>query len=304
MKSLKMVAGLIAGAFLLGAPKGVVADTPEIVRVWPVAAPGVEAETTEREFTEGGKKEIAGKPIYLTTDISAPELVYYRANSNSNNPAVIICPGGGHRLLAYDLEGTELANWFNRQGVNAVILKYRVPSTDKTFKCLPALQDAQRGIRVVRANAKKWGIDPDRIGVLGFSAGGEVAARLSLQFQDDHYAKIDSIDEFSAKPNFSMLIYPAYLVDKEELKPEFDPRKHPTPKELPKFYLVHAWDDSVTALSSICLAKALKIADVACELHLFDRGGHGYGIRHVDGVPVTDWTQSAEKWLKLQVEKK
>ncbi|XZE33427.1 alpha/beta hydrolase [Pirellulaceae bacterium SH501] len=272
-----------------------------VVKVWPGKAPGVTEELKEKEFTEGGKKMVAGEPIYLTSDITSPELVLFRAKSDSPSPAVVICPGGGHRLLAYDLEGTELAQWLNSLDITAVVLKYRVPSNNKDFKCLPALQDAQRAMRVVRSKATEWGIDATRLGVMGFSAGGEVAARISLQFQQEHYNKTDEIDGLSCKPDFSMLIYPAYLVDKDELRPEIDPRKHPTPAELPPFFMVHTWDDPVTPISSIELAKALKQANRSCELHLFDRGGHGYGIRHVDGVPVTDWTRAAEPWLKLQV---
>ncbi|XZE45768.1 alpha/beta hydrolase [Pirellulaceae bacterium SH467] len=280
------------------------AAEPTVVKVWPGKAPGVNDELPEKEFTEGGKKMVAGNPIYLTTDITSPELVVYRANANSAAPAVVICPGGAHRLLAYDLEGTELAQWLNSLQIHAIVLKYRVPSTNPDFKCLPALQDAQRALRVVRSKATEWGIDPKRLGVMGFSAGGEVAARLSLQFHQDHYEKQDEIDNLSCKPDFSMLVYPAYLVEKDELKPELDPRKHPNAADLPPFFMVHTWDDPVTPISSIALAKALKQVNKPCELHLFDRGGHGYGIRHIDDVPVTDWTRAAEPWLKLQCKSK
>jgi acetyl esterase/lipase len=213
----------------------------------------------------------------------------------------MICPGGGHRLLAYDLEGTELAMWLNRLEITAIILKYRVPSTNQEFKCLPALQDAQRAMRVIRSNAERWEIDPERIGILGFSAGGEVAARLSLQFHQDHYDRQDAIDQLECKPDFSMLIYPAYLVRNDELLPELDPKSHPKLAAVPEFFLIHAWDDNVTPLSSLCLAKALKTAKKRCELHLFEKGGHGYGMRHVDGIPVTDWTSAAEPWLKEKI---
>lgn len=280
------------------------AQQPETIKVWPEAAPGVTKELQEKEFTEGGKKSIAGRPIYLTSDISSPELVVYRAPSATNvpatnQPAVVICPGGGHRLLAYDLEGTELAEWLNKRNITAIVLKYRVPSTNPEFKCLPALQDAQRAMRLVRSKATQWGIDPNRVGIMGFSAGGEVAARATLQFQQDHYEKRDEIDALNCKPDFTMLIYPAYLVDKnDDLRPELDPKVHPQKNELPEFFLVHAWDDPVTPQSSISLAKALKQANRRCELHVYSKGGHGYGMRHVDNIPVTDWTLAAEPWLK------
>jgi acetyl esterase/lipase len=277
------------------------AKEPIVQKIWTGPAPGVKQETVEREFTEGGTKRIAGEPIYLTTDISSPELVIYPATAARKSPAVMICPGGGHRLLAYDLEGTELAMWLNRLEITAIILKYRVPSTNQEFKCLPALQDAQRAMRVIRSNAERWEIDPERIGILGFSAGGEVAARLSLQFHQDHYDRQDAIDQLECKPDFSMLIYPAYLVRNDELLPELDPKSHPKIAAVPEFFLIHAWDDNVTPLSSLCLAKALKTAKKRCELHLFEKGGHGYGMRHVDGIPVTDWTSAAEPWLKEKI---
>lgn len=279
------------------------ANQHPIIKVWPATAPGVVEELKPRIRHESGTPQVAGAPIQLLTDISSPELVYFRANAQKNAPVVIICPGGGHNLLAYDLEGTELANWLNKLQINAVVLKYRVPSKNTEFRGLPALQDAQRSIRVVRSKADELGIDPNQIGIMGFSAGGEVAARAALQFHTNHYEPIDEVDAIDARPNFAMLIYPAYLVEKDELKPEVDPRNHPTPAELPPFFLVHTWDDPVTPLSSICLAKALKQVDRPCELHLFDRGGHGYGIRYVASAPVTTWTAQAEKWLKLQSEK-
>ena len=295
---------LFVGSILGFVPLVSIAQQPETIKVWPEAAPGVTKELQEKEFTEGGKKMIAGRPIYLTSDISSPELVVYRAPSSANVPAtnlpaVVICPGGGHRLLAYDLEGTELAEWLNKQNITAIVLKYRVPTTNQEFKCLPALQDAQRAMRVVRSKAEQWGIDPKRIGIMGFSAGGEVAARATLQFHQDHYEKRDAVDSLDCKPDFAMLIYPAYLVDKnDDLRPELNPKEHPRKNEIPEMFLVHAWDDPVTPQSSISLAKAMKQANRRCELHVYSKGGHGYGMRHVDNVPVTDWAMAAEPWLK------
>ncbi len=275
--------------------------SPASFKIWPEKAPGVVDELVEREVTEGGTRMIAGEPIYLTTDISAPELVFYKADREGSRPVVVICPGGGHHLLAYDLEGVELALWLNRLGIHAAILKYRVPSTNKDFRGLPALQDAQRALRLVRAKAEELSIDPTRIGVMGFSAGGETAARASLQFHQNHYEPIDEVDAISSKPNFAMLIYPAYLVSDSKLKEELDPRNHPQPEELPEFFFVHTWDDNVSPLNRLVLAEAWKESHGRCELHLYDRGGHGYGIRPVDALPVTRWTSPAEAWLELQL---
>lgn len=275
---------------------------PEVIALWPEKAPGETKEIpAEGEFTEGGTRFIAGKPIYLVTNVSKPELAVYRPDPAINTgAAVIICPGGAHRLLAYDLEGTEIAQWLNTLGITGIVLKYRVPFRNPDFKCLAALQDVQRAISTVRSRSKELGIESAKIGVMGFSAGGEVAARASLQYAARKYEKLDAADDTSCRPDFSMLIYPAYLVNDsksllEELKPAAD---------APQTFMVHAWDDPVTPLSSLCLATELKKVGVSCELHLFATGGHGYGMRHVDGMPVTDWTTQATQWLSKDVTKK
>ena len=271
------------------------AGEPQVIPVWPAKAPGETAEIPpEGEAIEGGKKSVAGKPIFLLTNVSKPELAIYKPDpANDTGASVLVCPGGGHRVLAYDLEGTEVAEWLNSIGITGIVLKYRVPSRDSDFKCRAALQDVQRSISVVRTKAKELGLDPTRIGVLGFSAGGEVAARASLQFNSRKYEAMDESDVTSCRPDFSLLIYPAYLVNKDkELMEELKPTA-----EVPPTWMVHAWDDPVTPLSSLCLATELKKVGVSCELHLFSKGGHGYGLRHVDGMPVTDWTALASVWL-------
>ncbi len=293
---------LLAVGFLTAHGTACLAGEPEVISLWPSAAPGDAKDLpAESEFTEGGKKFVAGKPIYLVTNVSKPELAIYRPDAASNTgAAVIICPGGGHRLLAYDLEGTEVAQWLNSIGITGIVLKYRVPSQTPEFKCQAALQDAQRAISVVRARAKEWGIEPTKIGVMGFSAGGEAAARASLQYNQRKYAKQDGADDVSCRPDFSLLIYPAYLVkDNKVLLDDLMPLA-----DAPASFLVHAWDDPVTPLSSILLAAELKKVGVVCELHMFATGGHGYGMRHVDGVPVTDWTSQASLWLKNLISKK
>ena len=275
------------------------AGDPQIITLWPEKAPGETKELPPEGEAPGGTKYVAGKSIHLVTNVSKPELAIYKPEPSKNTgAAVIICPGGGHNLLAYDLEGTEIAQWLNSIGITGIVLKYRVPFRNPDFKCEAALQDAQRAVSLVRAKAKELGIETSKIGILGFSAGGEVAARASLQYADRKYTKLDTVDEISCRPDFSVLIYPAYLVNKtnsllDELKPTLD---------TPPTFLVHAWDDPVTPLSSLCLATELKKVGVSCELHLFALGGHGYGIRHVDGVPVTDWTSQAAAWLKKRLE--
>jgi acetyl esterase/lipase len=271
------------------------ADEPKTIAVWPSTAPNEPADAPgESEFTEGGVRYIAGKPIYLVTNISKPEMLIYKPEAAIDTGAsVVICPGGAHRLLAYDLEGTEVAQWLNSIGITGIVLKYRVPTRTPEFKCKAALQDVQRAVRLVRSKAKELQLDPVKIGVLGFSAGGEVAARSALQYDKNAYEPMDDVDKLSCRPDFSILIYPAYLTGEgTNLLPELMPAK-----DAPPTFFVHTWDDPVTPLSSLCLAAELKKVGVSCELHMFALGGHGYGIRHVDGMPVTDWTTLAADWL-------
>ncbi len=296
------IAALLAAGFIGDHGPACMAGDPEIIPLWTTAAPGDSNDLPpEGEFTEGGKKFIAEKPIYLVTNVSKPELAIFRPEPHKNTgAAVIICPGGGHRLLAYDLEGTEIAHWLNSIGITGIVLKYRVPSRTPEFKCQAALQDTQRAISIIRSRAKELGVEPNKVGVMGFSAGGEAAARASLQYNSRKYEKQDGSDEASCRPDFSLLVYPAYLVKDnktllEELMPAVD---------APPTFLVHAWDDPVTPLSSLLLATELKKVGVPCELHLFATGGHGYGMRHVDGVPVTDWATQAALWLNKIVSKK
>jgi acetyl esterase/lipase len=278
------------------------AADPKVIPVWPDKPPGTYPDLpAESEVTEGGTRFVAGKPIYLVTNVSKPELAIYKPEPGKDTGAsVVICPGGGHRLLAYDLEGTEVATWLNSIGITGIVLKYRVPAQDKDFKCLQAMQDVQRAISLIRSQAKELGLDASRMGVLGFSAGGEVAARASLQYSQRKYEAVDAADKVSCRPDFSLLIYPAYLVNQEnvlfeELKPKID---------APPTFLVHAYDDPVTPLSSLCLATELKKVGVNCEVHVFSTGGHGYGLRHVDGVPATDWAAQATIWLSKVTAKK
>ena len=276
------------------------AGEPEILTLWPGTAPGEMKDLPAEGEAPGGTKFVAGKSIYLVTNVSKPELAVYKPDPAKNTgAAVVICPGGGHNLLAYDLEGTEIAQWLNTIGITGIVLKYRVPFRNPDFKCEAAMQDAQRAISFVRARSTELGIDKSKIGILGFSAGGEVAARVSLQYKDRKYTNQDATDAISCRPDFSILVYPAYLVNKasalfDELKPAAD---------APPAFLVHAWDDPVTPLSSLCLATELKKVGVSCELHMFSLGGHGYGMRHVDGMPVTDWPSQAAVWLSKIVSK-
>lgn len=278
------------------------ADDKVTIDLWPDKAPG-ESKTldAESDTSKPGQGLVAGKTVIRLGNVSKPQITIYRPAENiDTHAAVIICPGGGHNILAYDLEGTEVADWLTSIGVTGIVLKYRVPFRDPEDKSRAAVQDAQRAVSIVRQRAGEWKIDPAKIGILGFSAGGEVAARASLLFDKRHYDSVDKTDDVSCQPSFSVLIYPAYLTTKEKdaLLPELKPssKVHPV-------FLAHAFDDPVTPLSSLYLAAALRQANVQTELHMYSKGGHGYGLRHVDGVPVTDWKDPCGVWLKSIIEK-
>lgn len=272
------------------------AQEPKTIDVWPKTPPG-DADLKLDAEIDFAKKEItmvAGKPIIRLGNVSTPTLTVYKPpKEKDTGAAVVICPGGGYHILALDLEGTEVAEWLNSIGVTGIVLKYRVPARDPKQRWLAAVQDAQRSIRLARQHAKEWEIDPNRIGILGFSAGGDAACRASLL--EPQYTAIDKTDELSSAPNFSVLIYPGYLANEKEGALQSDIKAS---SSTPPFFLVHALDDGVTSDSSTLLFAELKRNKVAAELHVYDRGGHGYGLRETD-KPVTRWPKACEEWLKV-----
>ena len=210
------------------------------------------------------------------------------AKDKDTGTSIIICPGGGHNILAFDHEGTEVAEWLNTLGVTGIVLKYRVPFRNPNNKSEAAVQDAQRAVRMVRANAKEWGLDAARIGILGFSAGGETAGLAAINHKSELYKAIDKVDEASARPDFAVLVYPAYLV--ESKTGLLLPSVKVTAKTPPTF-LAHAFDDPVTPVNSLQYALELKRFKVPCELHLYSAGGHGYALEISCGRPHVSATR-------------
>lgn len=276
-----------------GVPAG--AAEPITVTLWPGTPPGEAVELPpESDLTKPKDGQVAGRPVIRLGNVSTPQLVVYRpAPAIDTGAAVVICPGGGHHILAWDLEGTEVAEWLNTLGVTGVVLKYRVPARNPNKRWEAAVQDAQRAISVTRSRASEWKLDPGRIGILGFSAGGETAARCAIH-EERTYDKVDAADESATRPDFALLIYPAYLCEKgdERLREDL-----PVTKSCPPTFLVHTFDDPVTPQSSLLLASRLKQLGVSTELHLYAAGGHGYGLRKTD-KPVSGWTTPAEAWLR------
>ncbi|MFT5410177.1 MAG: acetyl esterase/lipase [Verrucomicrobiales bacterium] len=270
---------------------------PIVVDLWPGVPPGPARElSAEADLTKPDDKLIAGRRIIKLGNVSTPQIAVYRPPADKDTgAAVVICPGGGHHILAYDLEGTEVAEWLNSIGITGVILKYRVPRRDANKRWEMAVQDGQRAMSVVRSKAEAWGIDPKRIGILGFSAGGETAGRVSL-FGDSscQYEVVDGVDKFSRRPDFSIFVYAAGFVGKDkQLHADIK-----ITKDTPPAFFVTTFDDFVDPLNSLLYAAELKKVGVQAGLHLFAKGGHGYGLRHVDGLAVTDWPKLCADWLE------
>jgi acetyl esterase/lipase len=265
------------------------ADAPPTIDVWPGKVP---------DQTRPEKPEKADKSkIIKIGDVSKPTLTIYHAPKDKDNgAAVIICPGGGYSILAWDLEGTEVADWLNSIGVTGIVLKYRVPEHLKQIEHFPPLEDAQRAMSLVRSKAKELEIDPKRIGMLGFSAGGNLTALACTNFEHRVYETIDPVDQVSCRPDFGVLIYPAWLNQegKDELKPEF-----PVTAQTPQMFLAHADNDHISAAGSVLMYLALKHAGVPVEVHVYAKGGHGFGLRPTTN-PCSTWPQRCGEWMKIQ----
>jgi len=283
---------------LLMAMCTVMAATPDFVPLFPKGVPGGKRDLgPEIDTTTAKDNKVAGRAVIRTGNVSEPSMAFYPAPpSASAGATVIVFPGGGYRILALDLEGTEIAAWLNAIGVNAAVVKYRVPEPANVPRYQEPLEDAQRAISYVRSRAQEWHLDPQRIGVLGFSAGGHLAAMASTSFGNRTYEAQDKADEVSCRPDFAILIYPAYLATGEKLD-ALAPEVIVKPDTSPTF-LVQTEDDPVHVETSLVYFRALKNAKVPAEMHLFGVGGHGYGMRPDPAKPVTEWPKLAEAWMK------
>ena len=272
------------------------------LKLWPSGAPGATDLGPEVDTSKPSDNLIAGKPLIRLGNVSVPTLTLYAPKGKSTGAAVVVFPGGGYRILAIDLEGTEVCDWLNKAGVACILVKYRVPGADPKNpstgpypKSNAALQDAQRAVSIVRAHAAEWHIDPKRIGVLGFSAGGHLSAAISTHYEKRLYDSIDAADQQSRRPDFAVVVYPGYLADTENSFLN-DLDMHPDANTPPTF-IVQAEDDPVHIENSTTWFLALKNAKVPAELHIYAEGGHGYGLRPQAKWPVTTWPQSVELWL-------
>ena len=274
------------------------ANDPAPLPLWPGTPPGDKGGLgPEKDTTKSTDGLVAGKPVIRLGMVSNPTLTMYRAPAGSNSGAtVVVFPGGGYNILAMDLEGTEVCQWLNSLGVNCALVKYRVPVRAGLPRYGPPLQDAQRAVGMVRYRAGEWGLDPKRIGVLGFSAGGHLVAALSTNFDTRTYPAVDEADKVSCRPDFTLLIYPAYLTSKTDHGPTLAPELNVTANTPPSF-LIQAEDDAVGVENTLVYYAALRTAKVPAEAHLYPVGGHGYGLRSTE-KPITGWPRLAEPWLR------
>ncbi len=289
---------IAASSLTLGAQPSGWPPSPQhpTISLWPVAAPGVTANPlAEGDTTTAKDNLIAGRPLIRLGNVSAPTLTLYQPKNGGTGAAVVVFPGGGYRILAIDLEGTEVCDWLNSAGITCVLLKYRVPDTGPYPKSAAALQDAQRAFGLVRSHAAEWHIDPNRIGVLGFSAGAHLAAALSTHYDLRLYDPIDAVDKLSCRPDFAIIVYPGYLALADK---NFAPNPDIQPNaETPPTFIVQTEDDPAHVENAVVYFMALKNAKVPAELHIYAEGGHGYGLRK-NGLPVHSWPSLVETWLK------
>ena len=261
------------------------------------------AETPAETMEEGGL--VAGKPYLEIDQVSRPTLTVYAPNGRNTGAAVVVFPGGGYKTLAIDLEGSEVCDWLTSKGITCVLLKYRVPYSgpywDPKCKCHTnpkhpmGLADAQRTLGLVRLHAVEWHIDPHKVGVLGFSAGGHLSAAISTHFEQRSYPAVDAADKQSCRPDFSVVLYPGHLWTAEArfaLTPDI-----PVTKQTPPTFLLQAENDDVDSVNhSLVYYIALKTAGVPVEMHLYAQGGHAFGLRRTEH-PITGWPQLVETWL-------
>ena len=288
---------LLATVLVLGHSAATAAESKPIP-LWPDKAPGETATLPPEADTTKPKDDlIAGRRLIRLGNVSTPTITIYSPDPAKNTgAAVLVCPGGGYHILAMDLEGTEVCEWLNSIGVTGVLLKYRVPRRPNLPAHVPPLQDAQRALGLVRQRAGELGIDPHRIGVLGFSAGGHLSAALSNNHDTRTYAAIDDADRVSCRPDFCVLIYPGSLTvrsDHDSVAPELAVSATNTPPT----FLAMAGDDPVRVENALFYYLSLKNAKVPAEMHLYPTGGHGYGLRRTD-KNVTTWPDRVADWMK------
>jgi len=268
------------------------------VPIWPGAVPDAQPVPGPEAVLSSTNWVVAGKPFVFVVNVSQPTMTVYSPKGTNTGVAVVVFPGGGYNALAMDLEGTEICDWLTSRGITAVLSKYRVPTKPKVgpySESPQALEDAQRTLGLVRFHAAEWQIDPHKIGVIGFSAGGHMVAAISTHFDKRSYLAVDAADKESCRPDFAIACYPGHLWNEDKgfvLNPNV-----PVTSNTPPTFLLHAEDDHVDGVEqSLVYYSALKKAGVLVEMHLYAQGGHAFALRRTK-FPITEWPWLVETWL-------
>jgi acetyl esterase/lipase len=276
----------------------------EQIPLWPGQVPDAKPVAGPETFDDGTKIDfrIAGRPVGGIGKVAQPTMTVYPPPGKNTGAAVAVFPGGGYQALAIDLEGTEVCNWLTAKGITCVLLKYRVPGENLLPKsgAYPkspmALEDAQRTMGLVRLHAAQWNIDPHKIGVMGFSAGGHLVAAISTNYKRRLYPAVDEADKESCRPDFGVAVYPGHMAENTTKEFQLNPYV-PVTKQTPPTFIVQAEDDPVDPVqNSLLYYIALKNAGVPVEMHLYAHGGHAFGLRRTE-QPITAWPQLVETWL-------
>ena len=275
------------------------------IPIWPEVAPDAQP-VAGPEWATAANGSIVGKPCCVMVEVvSQPTMTVYSPEGVNTGVAVVVFPGGGYIDLAIDLEGTEVCDWLISKGITCVLLKYRVPgegprpnkNKSGAYPDSPvALQDAQRVLGLTRLHANEWHVDPHKIGVLGFSAGGHLVAAISTNYEKRLYPAVDAADKESCRPDFAVALYPGHLLEHTSKDFELNPYV-PVTRETPPTFIVHAQDDPVDPVeNSLVYYSALRKAGVPAEMHIYVKGGHAFGLRRTES-PITGWPQLVETWL-------
>ena len=308
---------LFVGVFVAGCHRAPPQPTPQALEpghgqveltLWPGVVPDARtAPGPEVVKADNDKVVAAGQRYSWVENVSRPAMTVYSPKGRNTGIAMLVFPGGGYEGLAIRLEGTEVCDWLTAKGVTCIVLKYRVPGSgpqwDTKCKCqimpkIPAaLQDAQRAVRLTRSHAGEWHIDPNKIGVLGFSAGGHLVAAVSTHFTEPQYAPADAADKESSRPDFAVALYPGHLhwaPHNLELNPDI--KSHITARTPPTFLLQNEDDHVDSVYDALSYFAALQQANVRAELHSYATGGHAFGLRHTKEA-ATEWPKLVERWL-------
>jgi acetyl esterase/lipase len=271
--------------------------------IWPGVTPDPQVVNGPEETTTVTDRPVAGRSWTNVEPVTQPTMTIFTPRGANTGVAVVVFPGGGYQTLAIDLEGTEVCDWLTSKGITCVLSKYRVPGDgvkphSGAYPNSPvALEDAQRTMRLVRYHASEWGIDPNKIGVLGFSAGGHLAAAMSTLFAKHLYVRVDAADEVSCRPDFAVAIYPGHMMEHTSKNFQLNPYVPVSSTTSPTFLLQNEDDPVDDVENSLVYYMALKKAGVPVEMHLYAQGGHAFGLRRTK-YPVTEWPQLVETWLR------